>query len=83
MSSACIGWASNISEQAHRLCQTGLVKAYPLRIGTLERGTSEGTTTALRVLRTTITEERVMRNIIYIIGLIVVVLAVLSFFGLR
>jgi hypothetical protein len=28
-------------------------------------------------------EERIMNNIIYIVGLVVVVLAVLAFFGLR
>ena len=30
-----------------------------------------------------VTEERVMNNIIYIVGLVVVVMAVLAFFGLR
>lgn len=36
-----------------------------------------------RLLSRIIGEERIVRNIIYIVGLIVVVLAVLSFFGLR
>jgi hypothetical protein len=34
-------------------------------------------------VQSTLTGDHHMRNIIYIVGLIVVVLAVLSFFGLR
>lgn len=45
----------------------------------VQNGTKRGITRLLHVKR----REPVMNNIIYIVGLVVVVLAVLSFFGLR